>query len=152
MKSAAKTLTKSQIKKLSSPYLNGGRKDEAWEIVKVEVDGKTLKAHLRMTSLYTSPTDEGGFHLTQLSTFEFLSQLTIILVHALAGYDEKTRECWMAESSIKCKKAIRDSENIMVTMKATTYRKVRDKILIITKSQVKDDKGLFEGVIKGLVS
>lgn len=152
--SEKRQLSKKFIDDISSPYLAGNRDKEKWEIVKIEVDedNNGMTAYLRMASYYVSPTDKGGFHLTQLSTFEFLSQLTIIMSHVWAGLEKKTSECWMIESSINCKKAIRDPENIKVEMKIEAVRQVNCKILITTHSKVTDKEGLFEGVIKGLVS
>lgn len=148
-----KRLTREEIEKLSSPYLRDGKRHDAWEIMDVEVDDKQMTAHIRMVSHYTSPTDKGGFHLTILSTLEFLSQLMMIFVHVWAGYSEKTKEGWMIESHIDCIRAIRDKDNIKVQMKITKVRKMKDNILIFTKSQVTDRHGgLFESSLKGLLS
>lgn len=150
--SKKKRLTREEIERLSSPYLSGGIRKDKWEIIDVEVEDKTMVAHVRFVSTYTSPTDKGGFHLTILSTLEFLSQLMMIFVHVWAGYTEKTKEGWMIKSEIDCKRAIRDSQNIEVRMKITSIRKVQDKVLILTKSEVSDKDGLFEASLKGLLS
>jgi hypothetical protein len=147
-----KTLSPQEIANLSSPYLSGGIRQDVWDIVDISVEDKLMVAHVRMRSLYTSPTDKGGFHLTILSTLEFLSQLMMIFVHVWAGYSEKTKEGWMLESSISCKRAIRDSQNIEVRMRLASIRKVKGSILITTKSEVSDKDGLFEATLKGLLS
>lgn len=147
-----KRLTHEEINKLSSPYLRDGKRHDVWEITDITVEEKTMVAHIRMRSTYTSPTDKGGFHLTILSTLEFLSQLMMIFVHVWAGYPEKTKEGWMIKSDINCKRAIRDSQHIEVRMKITSIRKVQDKVLIVTKSEVSDKEGLFEATLKGLLS
>jgi len=150
--SPKKRLTRQEIDKLSSPYLGGGIRQDRWEIVDIQVEDKSMVAHVRFDSTYTSPTDKGGFHLTILSTLEFLSQLMMIFVHVWAGYPEKTKEGWMIKSDINCKRAIRNSQNIEVRMKITSIRKVKDKVLILTKSEVSDEEGLFEASLKGLLS
>ncbi len=96
-KSKKVCLSAAEIEKLSSHYLNDGRKQESWKIEQVEISGDLLNATLSMSSTYVSDTDEHGFHLTIFSTLEFLSQLMIIYGHNWAGLDEKTREGWMVE-------------------------------------------------------
>jgi len=151
---AANKLSPPQVKKLSSSYLSSEKKKDLWEIVDVEVTGMVLEARVRMRSHYVSPSDPGGFHLTQVCTLEFLSQLMIIFVHVLAGYPEKTQEGWMIDSHIACKRAVRDPENIMVRMEAISMRKVKKSILISVKAEVTDEKnkGLFKASLKGLLS
>ena len=41
-------LSQNDIAKLSSEYLNEGRKQETWEITYVEIEEKTLTARVRM--------------------------------------------------------------------------------------------------------
>ena len=148
-----KHLTLEEVGKISSVYLNEGRKKDDWEILDVTVEGRSLTSRLRMCSTFVSPTDPAGFHLTIFSTLEFLSQLTIIYGHVWAGYTEKTREGWMVETSITCRQPIRDPENIQVHMDVVGIKRIRDKILAITQSQVFDDQGgLFEARLKGFMS
>ena len=149
---AEKSLTLEEINKLSSKYFIDGRIDELWEILSVEIGDKLLTAKIRMKSIYISPTDIGGFHLTQLSTYEFLSQLTIIYAHILGGYTEKTKECWMRKSSITCRRAIRNPNNITVKMELASLKNIKGQVLITTKSKIYDENGLFEGMITGVIS
>ncbi|MFZ2727720.1 MAG: hypothetical protein WAX77_15820 [Methylococcaceae bacterium] len=148
-----KTLSHEEITQLSSVYLNEGRKQENWEIVAITIKGKQLTARLKMSSYYTSATDEAGFHLTIFSTLEFLSQLTIIYAHVWAGYNKKTREGWMVESQIVSKYAIRNPEAIFVNMEVASIKKRGENILAITQSKITDNQGgLFEARLKGFLS
>jgi hypothetical protein len=152
MKTAKQKLTQKDISAFASDYLHNGRKDENWEITNIEIEGKTLTANVRMKSYYTSATDPGGFHLTIFTTLEFLSELTIILAHNLAGLKKKTREGWMLESSIVSKKAVRDPENIQVRMEGISMKKMGHNIIGVTKSKVFDSSGSFEVRIKAFLS
>lgn len=147
-----KNLTKKEIATLSSDYLHNGRKQEDWEIVHLEIDGKNLKAKIRMRSHYKSASDSGGFHLTIFSTLEFLSELTIIYGHIWSGLKEKTREGWMIESIISSKQVIRDPENINVHMELTSIKKIKHNIMAVTNSRVFDKNGSFEAKLKGFLS
>jgi hypothetical protein len=147
-----KHLNSKEITKFSSHYLNEGRKQENWEIVHIDIDGKILTAHVHMRSRYISKTDSSGFHLTIFSTLEFLSQLLIIYAHVWAGLPKKTREGWMIESSIRSKSSVRDPENIHVRMEVASIRKVKNNILAVTHSKVFDDSGSFEATLKGFLA
>lgn len=147
-----KILSQEEIARLSSVYLNEGRKQDAWELSHIEIEDKILTARIKMRSHYISPTDPNGFHLTIFSTLEFLSQLTIIYAHVWAGYTEKTREGWMIASSISSKQTIRDPENIQVRMEVASIKKVGENILAVTSSRVFDSSGLFEARLKGFLS
>lgn len=152
IKPAKKILTKKDIESLSSDYLHNGRKQEDWEIVNIEMDDKTLTANIKMKSYYKSATDDNRFHLTIFTTLEFLSELTIIFAHKLAGLDKKTREGWMLESNIASTKAVRNPENIQVVMEAVSMKKMKDNIIGVTKSKVFDENGSFEATIKAFLS
>ena len=147
-----KHLSHEEIDKLSSPFLKEGKQQDAWEITDIRIEDKILTAKVRMRTHYTSPSDKGGFHMTLFSTLEILSQLMIIFTHVWAGYTEKTKEGWMLESDIVCKSAIRDPENITVSMELTSVRKVKGSILIVTTSKISDGDGLFEATLKGILS
>ncbi|MCK9469980.1 MAG: hypothetical protein M0Q49_11250 [Porticoccaceae bacterium] len=137
---------------LVSPYLTEGRKTESWEIVSIEVTGKTLKAVVRMTSVYRSATDGGQFHLSIFTTLEFLTQLWIIYAHVWAGEKKKTREGWMVESATHNIKAIRDPEHIDVEMEAASMRKVGGALYSVAKFRVTDRLGgLCTVRLKGLM-
>ena len=148
-----KSLSVDEISRLSSDYLDSGVKKEAWKITRVDIDGPVLNACIRMTSTCASVTDEAGFHLTIFSTMEFLSQLANIYFHAWAGYEDKTREVWMRESSISCIQAIRDADNIMVRLEVKSLKKAGDNALGLIHYEVTDTGGgRFEGRLKGVLS
>lgn len=152
MSDTRKILTTEEISKLSSHYLNEGRKSESWRIDSVEMQGKSLTAHVSMTSTYVSQTDVYGFHLTIFSTLEFLSQLMIIYGHVWAGLSEKTQEGWMVESSIRTTRAIRNPQDIRVDMEASV-KKVGMHLYGVAECKVTDDQGgLFEVTMKGFLS
>lgn len=147
-----KILTAEEIASLSSVYLAEGRKQESWEIKNIEIENNLLTARIRMKSVYISPTDTSGFHLTIFSTLEFLSQLTIIYAHVWAGLDKKIREGWMIECSVTSGQTIRDPNNIEVNMEVISIKKVGENILAVTKSRVFDSTGQFEARLKGFLS
>ena len=145
-------LNSQQVSDLSSVYINEGVKKDCWEILEVEISDTLLKAHLRMTSFFVSPTDPEGFHLTIFSTQEFLAQLANIYLHVLGGYTVKSRETWMRECNITSRSTIRDSENIMVEMDFFGRKKLRDTLISMAKCRVYDDQGgLFIARLKGLL-
>jgi len=148
-----KQLSAEEIVKLSSTYLNEGRKQESWEILDIKIKDNILFARLKMSSFFISPTDQAGFHLTIFSTLEFLSQLVIIYAHVWAGYTEKTREGWMVESNIISKHAIRDPDNIQIEMTVKSIKKIGENMVAVTQSRIFDSQGgLFEARLKGFLS
>lgn len=149
----ASRLSAEDIKKLASPYLNGGRKQESWEICDVEIAGEALRAQIAMRTLYVSDSDAHGFHLTIFSALEFLSQLMIIYAHAWAGMPEKTRECWMVGSTIRSVHAIRDPAQIHVAMTVKKMRQRGENLYCLADFRVTDNQGgLFDIQIKGFLS
>jgi hypothetical protein len=149
----ASRLSAEDIEKLSSPYLNGGRKQESWEICDLEIDGDDLRANIVMRSVYVSGSDVHGFHLTIFSALEFLSQLMIIYAHAWAGMPEKKRECWMVGSTTRSVHAIRDPAQIKVDMTVKKMRQRGENLYCVADFRVTDNQGgLFEIQIKGFLS
>ena len=146
-----KRLTPAEIANFSSQYLHEGRKQESWEILDVNIDGRLLTARVKMQSSFTSPADLEGFHLTIFSTLEFLSELTIIYAHVWAGYEKKSLECYMIESAIKSKMAIRDPDNIQVHMEVPRIKKLKNTMIAVTKSRIFDQQGLVEATLKGFM-
>jgi len=145
-------LDKKQVSDLSSQYIDEGVKKDSWEILDIEISGTLLKARLRMTSFFVSPTDPGGFHLTIFSTQEFLAQVANIYLHILAGYTVKSRETWMRECAITSRSVIRNAENIVVEMEVVGQKKVGDSLVCTARCRVYDDQGgLFIARVKGLL-
>lgn len=145
-------LNRQQISGLSSRYIDEGVKKDCWEILDMNISGNRVKARLRMSSYFVSPTDPSGFHLTIFSTQEFLAQLSNIFLQVVAGYEVKTRETWMRECTITSRRAIRDPENIMVDMEFMSIKKLGGAIVSSGKSRVYDDRGgLFIARLKGLI-
>ena len=148
-----KQLSEDEIKRLSSHYLNEGRKQETWQIDRISVEGDRLDADISMKSLYLSDTDGGGFHLTIFSTLEFLSELMIIYVHVWAGLEEKTQEGWMVECKARNVKAIRNPDAIKVEMHVESIRRRGKTVRIVTDCRITDDQGgLFEVWLKGFLA
>jgi hypothetical protein len=137
---------------LSSAYIDKGVKKDAWEIYEIEVEETIVKARIRMTSFFVSPTDPGGFHLTIFSTQEFLAQLANIYLHLAAGFETKERETWMRESTVTSRKTIRDPENIQGEMDFFGLKKIGDGVISMANCRVFDnDGGLFTARLKGLL-
>ena len=145
-------LDKQQVSDLSSVYISEGVKKDCWEILEVTISDALLKARLRMTSFFVSPTDPAGFHLTVFSTQEFLAQLANIYLHTVEGYTVKCKETWMQESAITCRSSIRNPENITVEMDFFNQKKLGDSLYCAAKCRVYDDQeGLFTAKLKGLL-
>ena len=147
-----KRLGPAEIAALSSVYIDRGVKQDAWEILGIDIDGAILTARIRMTSFFVSPTDPGGFHLTIFSTQEFLAQLANIYLHVAAGYATKSRETWMRECAISSRKVIRDPEHIRVEMDFFGQKRLGDSLAAMANCCVCDDQdGLFTARLKGLL-
>ena len=147
-----KRLAPEDIAALSSPYIDRGVKQDAWEIVELDIDGRIVKARIRMTEFFVSPTDPGGFHLTIFSTQEFLAQLANIYLHVAAGFETKCRETWMRQSDITSRTTIRDPENIRVDMEFVGLKHLGDTLAAMANCRVHDDQGgLFTARLKGLL-
>ena len=140
-----------EILEISSPYLNEGRKDDVWKIEQIKVDGTQSISKVSMEKYYISDKDV-GFHLSSFSALEFLSQIFIIHHHVLSNQSQKTQEAWMMETSIKCKKAIRNPENITVLAELLYKKKIGSKFLGSIKAQIQDENGLFEAQIKAIIA
>ena len=148
-----KQLSEDEIKRLSSHYLNEGRKQEAWQVDRISVKDDRLDADISMKSLYLSDTDGGGFHLTIFSTLEFLSELVIIYIHVWAGLEDKTQEGWMVECKARNVKAIRNPDAIKVEMHVESIRRRGKTVRIVTDCRITDDQGgLFEVWLKGFLA
>ncbi len=131
------------IQPLLSPYLNGGRLEERWEIRELKADGKQLRARVVMTNYFRSPTDS-GFHLSNLTGLEIVAQLRIILIHLHLNLPRKSKELWFLKGAEKCIAPIRDPENIIVEM-ALIFRKQGHRDLVRMNATVSDPSGgLFE--------
>ena len=145
-------LGRSEIDALSSRYIDEGVKKDAWEILHIEIEENMLRARLRMTSCFVSPTDPEGFHLTIFSTQEFLAQLAIIYLHLAAGFKTKERETWMRESTITSRKSIRNPQNIQVEMDFFGLKNIGDGVASMANCRVFDDRGgLFTARLKGML-
>ncbi len=145
-----KRLSTETLDAISSAYLREGRRQEAWALQWVEIDGEYLYANIAMTSLYTTP---DKFHLTIFATLEFASQLMIVYAHDWAGLDAKKREGWMVESRTRTVRAINNATDIRVTMHARRMHKRGEHLYCEADYTVTDAAdGLFEVTLKGFLS
>lgn len=146
-------LDRHAIERLSSPYINEGRKQESWRIDMVEISDQQMSSRVSMTSTYVSSTDPGGFHLSIFSTMEFLSQLMIIYMHVCAGLQEKTREVWMAKAQSRCIRPIRNAQEIRIEMTAKRMRRYAGKLHVEGRFTVTDAAdGLMLVTLSGTMS
>lgn len=154
MKPAPWTVLKAQdLQHLTSHYLSEGRRDDAWAIDEVVIEGTRLQARVRMRSYFVSSSDAGGFHLSIFSTLEFLSQLMIVYAHVWAGLERKVREGWMVESRTRSVRAIRQAEDIRVEMAVRTMRRRGENLYCVADFRVTDGAGgLFEVTLKGFLA
>lgn len=145
-------LSADEIAALSSAYIDKGIKQEAWQIQDVEIDGSLLRARVKMTSYFISPTDPGGFHMSIFVTQEIISQLANIYMHVAAGLKTKSRESWMRECSFIYRKVIRDGENIQVEMDFVKQKWLAETLLVRVNCRMTDSSGgLFTAKLKGLL-
>ncbi|MBD3790507.1 MAG: hypothetical protein IE885_09160 [Campylobacterales bacterium] len=146
-------LNREDIRKLSSYYLNEGRKQESWQIDHIMIEDTILDAHVSMRSTYLSSTDNNEFHLTIFSALEFLSQLMIIYAHVWAGRKEKVGEGWMIESSMQSLRVIRDPDNILVAMTVEKIKERGPNLYCIASYQITDAQGgLMKVRLKGFLT
>jgi hypothetical protein len=138
-----KRFSAQEIENLCSEYIPRGLREDRWEIVGLHSDPSHMEAEVRMKSIYTPPGDADGFHLSSISAFEMVSQLAVIYMHAWAGHEKKCREVWLAECSLRCNKAVRDRDRILVRMQAKTMRKLGDRLLAKFDAEVYDRHGRF---------
>ena len=148
-----KKLSSELISKYNSTYISEGRKKESWNLDNVEIDDNAINADVSMSSIYISPSDKTGFHLSIFTALEFVSQLIIIYFHIWAELAEKTQEAWMIESTISYKKAIRCSSNIKVRIKVCNIKKVGKKLYAVVNFDITDHLGgKFVGKIKAFIA
>ncbi len=131
------------VQPLLSPYLNGGRLQERWELKELKASDNRLRARVAMTSYFKSPTDS-GFHLSNLTGLEIVAQLRIILIHLHLNLARKSKELWFLKGAEKCISPIRDPENIFVEMNLV-FKRQKDRDLVKMNATVSDPAGgLFE--------
>lgn len=140
------------IRALSSEYIDRGVKQDAWEIRRLTIDGRWLRARLAMTRHFVSPSDAGGFHLTIFATQEFLAQLANIYLHVAAGCRVKRYETWMRECAITSRRVIRDADQIEAELHFHGLRWVGNALVTAANARVSDPQGgLFTARMKGLL-
>ncbi|HSW08090.1 hypothetical protein [Aquabacterium sp.] len=144
-------LSPDEIVALSSPYLAGGIRQEAWVIDALRIDGKRLDAVVRMERTFVSPTDAGGFHLSTFIALEFVSQLTVIYAHQQSGHVRKEREVWMLESSFSSRRPVRNPQHIDVRLDVLWSRRRGRELWLNFGFRVSDEHGLFEGTLKAVM-
>lgn len=151
--SLSRQLDRADVERFSSAYIDHGVKRESWRIEHIDVQGEVVKARIRMQSVFVSPTDPGGYHLTIFSVQEFLAQLSNIYLHLVAGAPEKQRETWMRECSIKTHRSIRDQDRIFVEMNFVNVRQLSGTVYAQATARVFDEAGgLFTAKLKGMLS
>ena len=64
-----KILSRDEIDRVSSAYLNKRGLHDVWEILQVEIEDRILTARIRMRSYFVSPTDPEGFHQAQTAEY-----------------------------------------------------------------------------------
>ncbi len=113
---STKILSTTQIQALSSEYLAKGAFQDDFEIKSVEIEGKKLRARLKMTSFGISPSDTEGYHLTAPTVFRMVAQLVVIQGHEFLGFTQKTLEVWVREHYFKHRRPIRDPNEILLDL------------------------------------
>lgn len=134
-------LSGTDIGKISSPYLDEGRKQESWRIDHIDIDDQRLSATVSMRSTFASDTDTKGFHLSFITALEFLSQLQIVYMHVWAGLSEKNQEAWVVECHVQARRPVRNPDCMSVDMRATSMRKRAGAYYCIAEHTITDDRG-----------
>ncbi len=141
------------FKKISSPYLSGGKKEDIWEIQEITIADNKLLAKVRMVSYYKSSTDENKFHMSTITGLEIIGQLRIIFLHVYLGLKEKTKEVWFLRGTERCIHSIRDPENIFVEMDCKIESTETKKHLVTMRAHISDPQGgNFQFTAKVLMS
>ena len=135
------TLKPEDFKKMSSPYLSGGKKEDIWEILEITINEKKLTAKARMTSFYRSSTDKNQFHMSTITGLEIVGQLRIIFLHVYLGLEEKTKEVWFLRGSERCLHSIKDPENIFIEMECNVESTETDKHMVAMHASISDPQG-----------
>jgi hypothetical protein len=126
---------------LMSDYLSKHKADERWTIKRIDWDGTTLKAHVCLTGWTSSETDSNRFHVSIFSLREIDAQLGIIGLHLKLGLERKTAEVWLLKCIEECRKAIRDPDNVMVSMTFDIRPTTSGKLLSERRSTITDPYG-----------
>jgi hypothetical protein len=137
----AVTLKPDDFKKISSPYLSGGKKEDIWEIQEITITDNKLSAKVRMVSYYKSSTDENKFHMSTITGLEIIGQLRIIFLHVYLGLKEKTKEVWFLRGTERCIHSIRDPENIFIEMECKIESTETEKHLVTMHANISDPQG-----------
>lgn len=116
------------LRKTSSAYLAGGKKQEEWIIEDLFIDGETLKAIINMKSFYQPQPENIAFHLSFITALEFTSQLAIVYLHHWAQLKDKTNEVWLVKSICEVGSPITNPDCIEVYMQVKSIRKFQGKV------------------------
>lgn len=126
---------------LMSSYLAHHKANERWVINTIDWDGTTLNAHVSLIGWRNSETDENRFHVSIFSIREIDAQLGIIGLHLKLGLEQKTAEVWLLKCVEECRKAIRDPNNVMVSMTFDIRSTKSGKLLSERRSTITDPNG-----------
>jgi hypothetical protein len=126
---------------LMSDYLAKYKANERWTINTIDWDGTTLKAAVSLTGWATSETDNNLFHVSIFSIREIDAQLGIIGLHLKLGLERKTAEVWLLKCVEECRQAIRDPNNVMVSMTFDIRSTKSGKLLSERRSTITDSHG-----------
>lgn len=139
------------MERLESPYLRERQGCDRWRIKSLYYDEARLRSEVVLTSYYTPSTDVEGFHLSQITALEILSQLKVIFLQLLDERTEKSDEAWIIDTNIRCYKPIRNHEKIQVHMNLTSLRRMLGRVWIKTESIIFDENGKFSATMKGVL-
>ena len=129
------------IQQLSSEYIDQGKSQESWSIQSAYHEGDHFEAEVSIDDYYCSKTDNGTFHLSVMTALEIASQLLIIFEHLLEGYEQKSKEVWMLDCTIKSHKAIRQHNDLKVSLQREKSRKLRGRKYATTSAIFTDGAG-----------
>ena len=141
-----------QFEFLSSPYLNGGRKDEAWKLGEVSLNNTWLETTLTFDNFYNKKAGSNQFHLSFVTALEICSQLSIVFVNTWAGLPKKELEVWQIKNTMESIRPITSHIDIVVKMEAKHMRKIKNSIYGETNFVITDqNNGLMKVSLTGIM-
>ena len=141
-----------QFELLSSSYLNGGRKEEAWKLGEIYINNTRLETTLTFDDFYHKNADLKQFHLSFVTALEICSQLSIIFVHVWADLSKKELEVWQIKNTMESIRPITRAIDIEIKMEATRMKKIKNRIYGETNFMITDqNNGLMKVCLTGIM-
>lgn len=126
-------LTNCDLEQYSSTYLNGGFKQDQYEIASLELDENSLLASVNITH-YAMPSDE-LFHLSSITSSRIVQQLAIIYTYASINSPKDSEVYYLSEQWLY-KKVITNPNNILFHLKNIQKRNTEKGIIYFGEGNI----------------